>query len=1582
MTSNLTENKGLVIRFSEIDEKIKTRDHFVSAAQKNSIDQKLENDGEIMFLPSAHIERNMKSGGFDGYKIILCGVLQDGRKASVIICNIRPYFDICLNKKVNGVPLDEKAQVSEIRASMEQHQINIEKIVFASRRQFMLYNPNELRFMRIHVADLKTRKNAMYQAKVLGYSTATDDASHFCRIVCRDNELTFSQWSVLKKYKMFDPDRNPHQSVKGLVFETQVENFAPYKGELTEELKKDMSLTLAFDIETYSPDRSVPRHENPTHKIFCLGMTFQWAYKKEPFYKIVLCDLPAHPTEGVTTVICNTEENIIRAFGKIFAKFMPEFVLEFNGSDYDWPWIVHRAKETPGVLSDLATNMDIIKPWTNSTDDQIMQFNFRSKTIKISADTMHQGHSLDLNGYLTVDVRTSFRRLYPTMEQSSLKFFLSLCTDGAKEDLSYAQLFEYYSNALEFAKNHPPKNGKYTKLTADDEKKANAIMAGLAEINKYCVVDAFMCHKLLSSRYVIMDNRELANLCYVPLADSFYAAGGVKVKNLTISVGQKNPFRLRFTNNTEDLEKTKYKGAFVFPPKKELKISKLSIEERIQKAILQNDYYNDKFDENAVEDSKDAVEDSKAAEDSKDAVEASKDIENTVEDSKDTVEDAVDTKSDSEDSETDGPVADPNTDGLDAQVEPKKKQKFEKPKKVKNIKPRDLFTRKYTDWLSLTDKQKQFLHSIIEKDGIYFPTKSYINALAEHGDDIYKTQNIKIVCLEEIEEKYKAEIQKTFGSTTFPQYVRDFFTEKTGRPITGLDYSSLYPSIIRAYNLSPEYCIKDPREAKKAQDAGHLLSKVTFTFKNRNIVGYFIWHDNVYEYQKPDGTVNPKFKFGIFPYILNDVFNRRAAVKKLMKPYAALMEKYKGMAKADKVAIQNEIDENTFMFNYYNSKQNALKVFMNTFYGVCGSVVSPFYLLEVANGTTSLGQLNIKLAYTLVRTFGCDVHYGDTDSLYISMPEKCFEKIDKEFYSGKLDKEKYWTELVKITFDTIQMIRDKVNKALEENNGTKFLSMAYEEVLWPAAFLAKKKYYGIPHEHKIAFHIEPKDLFVRGLEVKKRGVSSLLREICFDILMKSVSMNNIYDLIELVKLSIHKIYTSEWDIKYFIQTAEYKPEKNNVKVQTCVKRMLDEYKEVIAPNQRFEYVLVKKYPYTYDERGCVSKLSVGDKMVLVDVAKRENLQIDLDYYLEGSIIGQFGRLITWYDIFQIDCDTNDAEELKKVEETILNNAKKFVTDYCGFYATKYNKLGATYKQIFKVTNTAIGGAISNRDPLVSKLLTASVDDTDFAKWMQSMCEKEAAKLVPEDYGEASVKAHLGEVLEETKTTKAKAAKRKATIDMVQEELTEDQKKKIKELQQQQRKEKAAVIAAARKQIIHELQVKYFGSKNSEMVEKKKQFDANNYIFLRELSANFNKIAKVYIKHRSNIEHLNDIIKSKLPQVNLETETEIADLGLQDFGINPDDYTDEIVKDAEKRTEEMWKSKEIQEAIDILKDIYTKMRTNYINYTKYKYIIAYLQQLRDKEVRYIRPPTQERLEQIKKETLNEELEEVAGLDLVN
>ncbi len=60
---------------------------------------------------------------------------------------------------------------------------------------------------------------------------------------------------------------------------------------------------------------------------------------------------------------------------------------------------------------------------------------------------------------------------------------------------------------------------------------------------------------------------------------------------------------------------------------------------------------------------------------------------------------------------------------------------------------------------------------------------------------------------------------------------------------------------------------------------------------------------------------------------------------------------------------------------------------------------------------------------------------------------------------------------------------NKVNTYLKIKNGTSYLKMAYEEVLFPMYFTGKKKYFRIEHKEVINFKL--KSLFIKRINTVK-----------------------------------------------------------------------------------------------------------------------------------------------------------------------------------------------------------------------------------------------------------------------------------------------------------------------------------------------------------------------------------------------------------------------------------------------------------------------------------------------------------------
>src|SRR3954466_3981281 len=64
------------------------------------------------------------------------------------------------------------------------------------------------------------------------------------------------------------------------------------------------------------------------------------------------------------------------------------------------------------------------------------------------------------------------------------------------------------------------------------------------------------------------------------------------------------------------------------------------------------------------------------------------------------------------------------------------------------------------------------------------------------------------------------------------------------RPVTGLDFASLYSSLIMIYNLSPDKIILSREHAKSLKESGKKLHEINFKFNGHNVFAWSIEHEN------------------------------------------------------------------------------------------------------------------------------------------------------------------------------------------------------------------------------------------------------------------------------------------------------------------------------------------------------------------------------------------------------------------------------------------------------------------------------------------------------------------------------------------------------------------------------------------------------------------------------------------------------------------------------------------------------------------------------------------------------------------
>jgi len=157
-----------------------------------------------------------------------------------------------------------------------------------------------------------------------------------------------------------------------------------------------------------------------------------------------------------------------------------------------------------------------------------------------------------------------------------------------------------------------------------------------------------------------------------------------------------------------------------------------------------------------------------------------------------------------------------------------------------------------------------------------------------------------------------------------------------------LDFKSMYPSIIITNNLCFTTISKDGDIVSPYND-------VKFLSKEK--------------------------KEGLFPRILGSLMKERDATKK--------------KSKEAKVAGKDEEAK------YYNGLQDAIKILMNSFYGVLASDFYRFTDNDIGASITAFARRNITDIIKTLQSEKVNVIYGDTDSIFLSSPELNIEGARK-----------------------------------------------------------------------------------------------------------------------------------------------------------------------------------------------------------------------------------------------------------------------------------------------------------------------------------------------------------------------------------------------------------------------------------------------------------------------------------------------------------------------------------------------------------------------------------------------------------
>jgi DNA polymerase, archaea type len=162
--------------------------------------------------------------------------------------------------------------------------------------------------------------------------------------------------------------------------------------------------------------------------------------------------------------------------------------------------------------------------------------------------------------------------------------------------------------------------------------------------------------------------------------------------------------------------------------------------------------------------------------------------------------------------------------------------------------------------------------------------------------------------------------------------------------VASLDFSSMYPSLMIKYNISPDTLVT----GNDKEDDVFEVPEVKHRFRT-----------------------NPS---GFYRIVLTKLIEARKATKVELKRTARGDPRYPLL----------------------KAREKAIKVMTNAVYGYAGWAGARWYSKEVAESAAALGRETINHAISLAKSLGLTVFYGDTDSLFVNYDEKLVQKFQSE----------------------------------------------------------------------------------------------------------------------------------------------------------------------------------------------------------------------------------------------------------------------------------------------------------------------------------------------------------------------------------------------------------------------------------------------------------------------------------------------------------------------------------------------------------------------------------------------------------
>ncbi|KAL1869842.1 hypothetical protein VTK73DRAFT_2916 [Phialemonium thermophilum] len=400
-------------------------------------------------------------------------------------------------------------------------------------------------------------------------------------------------------------------------------------------------------------------------------------------------------------------------------------------------------------------------------------------------------------------------------------------------------------------------------------------------------------------------------------------------------------------------------------------------------------------------------------------------------------------------------------------------------------------------------------------------------------------------------------------------------------PLLVLDFQSLYPSVMIAYN----YCYST------------FLGRIV-NWRGMNKMGFT-------EYKRHQGLLRLlKDHINIAP---NGMMYVKAEIRKslLAKMLAEILET-RVMVKS---GMKQDKEDRTLQ-QLLNNRQLALKLLANVTYGYTSASFSGrMPCSEIADSIVQTGRETLERTIAFIHSverWGAEVVYGDTDSLFVYLKGRTREQA----------------------FD----IGNEIAQAVTEMN-PRPIKLKFEKVYHPCVLLAKKRYVGYKYESRNQSRPE---FDAKGIETVRRDgtpAEQKIEERALKLLFETADLSQVkaYFQAQCDKIMRGSVSVQDFCFAKEVKLGTYSdrgPPPPGALIST--KRMLEDARAEPQYGERVPYVVITGAPGARLIDRCVAP---------EDLLNDPESTLDAEYYISKNIIPPLERIFNlvganvrqWYD---------------------------------------------------------------------------------------------------------------------------------------------------------------------------------------------------------------------------------------------------------------------------------------------------------------------------------------------------------------